>query len=91
MPISPEHLSALRAYERLWHSDATDADLEAPFAPGLRDYRLGATVVGSRSSARTARLPSTRSAACRPGMSRLRATARGWPRMRESPRCTPRS
>ena len=26
MPISPEHLSALRGYELLWRSDATDAD-----------------------------------------------------------------
>ena len=42
MPVSPEHLSALNAYERLWRSDATDADIEAALAPGFTDHRPGA-------------------------------------------------
>ena len=46
MPISPEHLSALRGYELLWRSDATDADIEAAFAPGFRDHRPGAELFG---------------------------------------------
>src|SRR5215469_294838 len=46
MPIMPEHLSALRAYEMLWRRDATDADVGAAFAPGFRDHRPGADGVG---------------------------------------------
>jgi len=46
MPISPEHLSALRGYELLWRSDATDADVEAAFAPGFTDHRPGADGTG---------------------------------------------
>ena len=46
MPISPEHLSALRAYEMLWRSDASDADVEAAFAPGYGDHRPGADGTG---------------------------------------------
>ena len=46
MPITPEHLSALSAYERLWRSDATDADVEAAFAPGFTDHRPGADGTG---------------------------------------------
>jgi hypothetical protein len=42
MPASPEHLSALRAYEMLWHIDATDADIRAAFAPGFQEHRPGA-------------------------------------------------
>jgi predicted ester cyclase len=46
MPISPEHLSALRGYEMLWRSDASDGDLEAAFAPGFTDHRPGADGTG---------------------------------------------
>jgi predicted ester cyclase len=46
MPVSPEHLSALRAYERLWRSDASDADVEAVFASGFTDHRPGASGAG---------------------------------------------
>ena len=46
MPISPEHLSALRAYEMLWRSDASDDEIEAAFAPGYRDHRPGADGTG---------------------------------------------
>ena len=46
MPISPEHLSALRGYEMLWCSDASDDDVEAAFAPGYRDHRPGADGTG---------------------------------------------
>ena len=46
MPIMPEHLSALRAYQMLWRSDATDADFGAAFAPGFRDHRPDADGTG---------------------------------------------
>ena len=46
MPVSPELLSALRAYERLWRSDAADADVEAAFAAGFTDHRPGAPEAG---------------------------------------------
>jgi predicted ester cyclase len=46
MPVSPEHMSALGAYERLWRGDATDADIEAAFAPGFADHRPGAPGAG---------------------------------------------
>jgi predicted ester cyclase len=46
MPVSPELLSALRAYERLWRSDASDADVEAAFAAGFTDHRPGAPEAG---------------------------------------------
>src|SRR5215469_577793 len=46
MPVSPEHLAALRAYERLWFSDAADADVEAAFAAGFTDHRPGAPDAG---------------------------------------------
>jgi predicted ester cyclase len=46
MPITPEHLSALSAYERLWRSDASDDDVEAAFASGFTDHRPGADGAG---------------------------------------------
>ncbi len=46
MPVSPEHLSALRAYEMLWRSDATDAQIDAVFAPDFTDHRPGADGAG---------------------------------------------
>ena len=46
MPLSPKHLSALSAYERLWRSDGSDADVEAAFAAGFRDHRPGAPEAG---------------------------------------------
>jgi predicted ester cyclase len=46
MPITPEHQSALRAYERLWRSDVSDTDVEAVFAAGFRDHRPGAPEAG---------------------------------------------
>jgi hypothetical protein len=46
MPVSPELLSALRAYERLWRTDASDADVEAAFAAGFTDDRPGAPEAG---------------------------------------------
>src|SRR5215469_16769574 len=46
MPIMPEHLSALSAYEMLWRSDATEADVDAAFAPGFTDHRPGADGTG---------------------------------------------
>lgn len=47
MPITPEHLSALRAYEMLWRPKVTDAQLEAVFAPGFTDHRPGADGTGA--------------------------------------------
>jgi predicted ester cyclase len=46
MPITPEHLSALSAYQMLWRSDAPGADVEAAFAAGFRDHRPGAPEAG---------------------------------------------
>jgi predicted ester cyclase len=46
MPVTPEHLSALRAYEMLWRGDAPAAGVEAAFAPGFRDHRPGAPEAG---------------------------------------------
>jgi predicted ester cyclase len=46
MPVSPEHLSALRAYGRLWGPSATDAQIDAVFAPGFKDHRPGADGTG---------------------------------------------
>ena len=46
MPVSPELLSALRAYQRLWRSDASDDDVEAAFARGFTDHRPGADGAG---------------------------------------------
>jgi predicted ester cyclase len=46
MPITSEHLSALRAYEMLWQGDAPGADVEAAFAPGFTDHRPGAPEAG---------------------------------------------
>ena len=46
MPVSPELLSALSAYERLWRSDASDDDVEAAFASGFTDHRPGADGTG---------------------------------------------
>src|SRR5262245_47546067 len=46
MPVSPEHLSALSAYERLWRSDASDDDVESAFAAGFTDHRPGADGAG---------------------------------------------
>ena len=46
MPITPEHLSVLSAYQMLWRSDAPDADVEAAFAVGFRDHRPGAPAAG---------------------------------------------
>jgi predicted ester cyclase len=46
MPVSPEHLSALSAYERLWQPTATDAQIDAGFAPGFEDHRPGADGAG---------------------------------------------
>jgi predicted ester cyclase len=46
MPVSPELLSALSAYERLWRGDASDADVEAAFTAGFRDHRPGAVEAG---------------------------------------------
>jgi predicted ester cyclase len=47
MPVSPEHLSALGAYERLWRSDASDDDVASAFAPGFTDHRPGADGAGA--------------------------------------------
>jgi hypothetical protein len=41
-----EHLSALGAYERLWEPAATDAQIDAVFAPGFKDHRPGAADTG---------------------------------------------
>ncbi len=46
MPVSPEHLSALRAYGRLWEPAATDTQIDAVFAPGFTDHRPGADGTG---------------------------------------------
>lgn len=46
MPITPEHLSALSAYQMLWRGGAPDADVEAAFAAGFRDHRPGAPEAG---------------------------------------------
>ena len=46
MPVSPELLSALSAYERLWRGDASGADVEAAFTAGFRDHRPGAAEAG---------------------------------------------
>src|SRR5215472_13616156 len=46
MPILPDHLSVLSAYERLWRPDTTDSDVGAAFAPGFMDYRPGARGTG---------------------------------------------
>ena len=46
MPVAPEHLSALGACERLWRGDATDAGIEAAFAPGFAGRRPGAPGAG---------------------------------------------
>jgi len=46
MPVSPEHRSALGAYERLWQPAATDAQIDAVFAPGFTDHRPGAAGTG---------------------------------------------
>ena len=42
MPIVPEHLAALSAYEALWQPADADAEIDAVFAPGFRDHRPGA-------------------------------------------------
>ena len=47
MPITPEHLSALSAYQMLWRSDAPGADVEAAFAAGFTDHRPGAPEAGA--------------------------------------------
>jgi predicted ester cyclase len=42
MPILPEHLAALSAYETLWQPAGAGAKIDAVFAPGFRDHRPGA-------------------------------------------------
>src|SRR5260370_13054555 len=46
MPITPEHLSALRAYAGLWEPVVTAAQIDAVFAPGFEDHRTGAEGAG---------------------------------------------
>ena len=42
MPIVPEHLAALSAYEALWQPADADTQIDAVFMPGFRDHRPGA-------------------------------------------------
>jgi predicted ester cyclase len=42
VPIPAQLSAALSAYASLWQADATDADIDAAFAPGFTDHRPGA-------------------------------------------------